>query len=529
MGEQQPVRIIDLWDVRIRVGTVRFGVWTTIALCTSGVIYCLLSWDRPNRRVMVILLAAALATSLVITLLDAEAIVRSRWREYFFLSWSLIDIAFIATLVALDGGAKSAFAGVYFLPLVFAALSYPLPLVWPICLLDVAAALIVGAVVGNPDWMYLGFFSAVLGCTGLLCVWHARDNEKQRRDLARISRTDSLTDSLNRRGFEERLDAELGESGRAGRALTLLLIDLDDFKRVNDTLGHAAGDELLCWVVTTVRAALRPIDAIGRLGGDEFAVLLPGAARADALEVAARIRDSLAERIAATMGLATFPLDGADREELHQRADAELYAAKHGSKLIPGPIARDLGWAATLAQTVDRRATPPEDHSSEVARHATGIARRMRWDGEELSLLGIAGMLHDVGKVSLPDRILRGPDPLTHEERDQHIRAHPLVGAELVSRVDGLGPAVAWIRHSHENWDGSGYPDGLRGEAIPLGSRILHVADAYASMTGRRSYRDSLSAEAALEELHELAGIHFDPACVDALAAHLSGSAEEAA
>jgi HD-GYP domain-containing protein (c-di-GMP phosphodiesterase class II) len=88
---------------------------------------------------------------------------------------------------------------------------------------------------------------------------------------------------------------------------------------------------------------------------------------------------------------------------------------------------------------------------------------------------------------------------------------------------------VAWIRHSHENWDGSGYPDGLRGEAIPLGSRILHVADAYASMTGRRSYRDSLSAEAALEELHELAGIHFDPACVDALAAHLSGSAEEAA
>src|SRR5262245_8808341 len=164
MGEQQPVRIIDRWDVRIRVGTVRFGVWTTIALCIAGTAYCLLSWDSPNRNVMVILLAAALATSLVITLLDAEAIVRSRWREYFFLSWSVVDIAFIATLVALDGGAKSAFAGVYFLPLVFAALSYPLPLVWPICLLDVAAALIVGAVVGNPDWMYLGFFSAVLGC-----------------------------------------------------------------------------------------------------------------------------------------------------------------------------------------------------------------------------------------------------------------------------------------------------------------------------------------------------------------------------
>jgi HD-GYP domain-containing protein (c-di-GMP phosphodiesterase class II) len=229
------------------------------------------------------------------------------------------------------------------------------------------------------------------------------------------------------------------------------------------------------------------------------------------------------------MGLATFPLDGADREELHQRADAELYAAKHGSKLLPhGPITRDLGWAASLAQTVDRRATPPDDHSSEVARYATGIARRLGWDGEELSLLGLAGMLHDVGKVTLPDRILRGPDALTSVEHDQHVRAHPVIGAELVSRVDGLGPAVAWIRHSHEHWDGSGYPDGLRGEAIPLGSRILHVADAFASMTGRRSYRDSLSRDAALDELQRTAGTQFDPTCVDALEAHLSGSAEAA-
>jgi diguanylate cyclase (GGDEF)-like protein len=124
-----------------------------------------------------------------------------------------------------------------------------------------------------------------------------------------------------------------------------VVIDLDDFKRVNDTRGHAAGDELLCWVVTTVAVALRPFDAVGRLGGDEFAVLLPGAARPDALEVAARIREALAERISATMGLATFPVDGADREELHQRADAELYAAKHGSKLLPTPSAPRLGVA----------------------------------------------------------------------------------------------------------------------------------------------------------------------------------------
>jgi diguanylate cyclase (GGDEF)-like protein len=529
MDPQRPIRIVDLSDIRIRVATVRFGIWTTAGVCGFGIAYCFASWSSPNRTLMVILLLAAIASALAIGTLDAERIVRSSWREPFFLAWSVLDIAFIATLEALDGGARSPIVGIYFLPLVFAALSYPLPLVWPIALLDVAAALIVGAVASNPDWIYLGFYAATLGCTACLCVWQARDHEKQRKDLAQISRTDSLTDSLNRRGFEERLDAELGESGRGGRPLTLLLIDLDDFKAVNDTLGHAAGDELLCWVVNTVRGTLRPFDAIGRLGGDEFAVLLPGAARADALEVAARVREVLAERISATIGLATFPVDGTDREELHQRADAELYGAKHGSKFVmDGGGLRDLTWAAALAQTVDRRATPVDDHSSAVARYAAAIARRLGWESEELSLLGLAGMLHDVGKVSLPDRILHGPDLITCEEHDQHVRAHPVIGAELVSRVEGLGPAVAWIRHSHENWDGSGYPDGLSGEEIPPGSRIIHVADAYASMTSKRSYRDGMSRDAAMEELQRQAGTQFDPACVEALESHLSGSTEPA-
>jgi len=528
MSQLEPVRIVDLWDVRLRMATIRFGVWVSIAVCSVGSAYCFFTWQHPNRTLMLGLLGAALMSGFAIGLLDAEKIVRSRWREPFFLTWSLVDIAFIATLEALDGGARSPLAAVYFLTLIFAALSYPLPAVWAISMLDVAAALTVGAVIGNPDWTYLGFFAATLGCTAVLCVWQARNHETQRRDLAQISRTDPLTGSLNRRGFEERLDAELGESIRAGRPLTLVLIDLDDFKGVNDTHGHAAGDELLCWVVTTIGAALRPFDAIGRLGGDEFAVLLPGAARADALEVAARVRHTLSSRIAATMGVASFPVDGAEREELHRRADAELYASKHGSKLLPGPAPRDLRWAASLVETVDRRATPPDDHSSQVARYATAIARRMGWDGEQLSMLGLAGMLHDVGKVALPDRILRGPELLTPQEHDRHVRSHPLVGAELVSRVEGLGPAVSWIRHSHENWDGSGYPDGLSGEAIPLGSRILHVADAFASMTGRRAYRGSASAEVALEELQLGAAMQFDPACVRALEAHLSGSAEAA-
>jgi diguanylate cyclase (GGDEF)-like protein len=142
-----------------------------------------------------------------------------------------------------------------------------------------------------------------------------------------------------------------------------VLLDLDDFKVVNDTRGHAAGDELLCWVVSTIQSALRPFDAVGRLGGDEFAIVLPGAVRADALEVAARVRDALTEHVFAAMGVASYPIDGADREELHHRADAELYAAKHGSRFTAGPEPRDLGWAALLPPTLDRRMSPAEDHS----------------------------------------------------------------------------------------------------------------------------------------------------------------------
>jgi len=528
MGQHEPVRIVDLSDVRLRVGTVRFGVWVTAAVCSVGIAYASATWQSPHRVPIVALLAAALTSAFVIGALDAERIVRSRWREVFFVSWSLLDIAFVAGMESLDGGSRSPMALIYFLPIVFAALSYPLLAVWAIALIDVATCVGVGALAGDPDWYYLGFFAATLGCTATLCVWQARHHDAQRRDLALMSRTDPLTGALNRRGFEERLDAELGESVRSGRPLTLVLLDLDDFKVINDTHGHAAGDDLLCWVVTTIQAALRPFDAVGRLGGDEFAIALPGAARGDALEVAARVREALAEGVSATIGIATFPIDGADREELHQRADADLYAAKHGAKLTFGAAPRDLGWAASLAQTVDRRMTPAEDHSSAVARYATAIARQLGWNGEELSLLGMAGMLHDVGKVAVPDRILVGAGALTSEEHDLHVRSQPELGAELVSRVEGLEPAVAWIRHANENWDGSGYPDGLSGEAVPLGSRILHVADAFASMTGRRSYRAPVSIEAALEELTRNAGTQFDPACVDALTAHLSGSAEAA-
>jgi diguanylate cyclase (GGDEF)-like protein len=177
-------------------------------------------------------------------------------------------------------------------------------------------------------------FGACLTLTSVLCVWQSRIQSRMRGELARASRTDPLTGSLNRRGLEEILDMEIEIAReRAGR-FGLVVLDLDHFKEVNDRFGHGAGDELLRWTVLTMRCALGPCDAVGRLGGDEFAVLLRHADRADAALTARRFRQGLAERIGATTGVACFPADGATREELHHHADADLYSAKRARPIL---------------------------------------------------------------------------------------------------------------------------------------------------------------------------------------------------
>jgi putative nucleotidyltransferase with HDIG domain len=263
------------------------------------------------------------------------------------------------------------------------------------------------------------------------------------------------------------------------------------------------------------------MDSLGRLGGDEFAILVPGAGAADARDVADRVRDALAERVSVSAGVASFPADGVDRDSLHRHADADLYAAKNGRAAGTRGPSRDLSFAAALASAVNLRMAVPDEHSSAVSHYAYAIAERLGFSDVELAMLRLAAILHDVGKVSVPARILRKPGPLTGDEFE-HVKAHPAAGAEIVAHVDGLSPVAHWIRHSHEHVDGSGYPTGLRGEAIPLASRVLLVADAFDAMTSTRPYGTPLPPEVALEELRLGAGRQFDARCVDALAEHLA-------
>ena len=234
----------------------------------------------------------------------------------------------ITALCACDGGSNTPIAGLFFLPLAFAALFYPLKLAAPVVGLTVAMYVGVAMLVGDPDGPTVGFFTAVLAMIGLLCAWAALEQERRQAELGRLSRTDALTGALNRRGFDERFDAELASAQRSGTQLALVVLDLDGFKRVNDTYGHAAGDELLCWVVTQLDEVVRPADSIGRLGGDEFAIVLPGTDCHGAEAIATRMTGVLARRIAVTSGIACFPEQGPDGEGLYRIADARLYEAK---------------------------------------------------------------------------------------------------------------------------------------------------------------------------------------------------------
>jgi diguanylate cyclase (GGDEF)-like protein len=353
-------------------------------------------------------------------------------------------------------------------------------------------------------------------------------------DAARdLAARDPLTGLLNHRSFHETLDASV--EGGAERA-SVVVIDLDDFKRVNDEDGHSAGDLLLQGVARVLGEACGPRDLAFRVGGDEFALVLRGcdeeAAVATARRVCAEI-GALDPRTGASAGVAAVDsAGGAAKGELLAEADRRLYSAKVGdlgaratraaSDAFAGAAAVEVLAAAMAAHDGDTA-----DHSDEVACLADRVAARAGAGAHERRVIGQAARVHDIGKLAVPPEILRKPGPLTPAEWGL-IREHPRRGAEIPRQARGLEDLAAVVVAAHERWDGAGYPDGLAGEAIPLGARVIAVCDAYHAMTSDRPYRAALPHEAAIEELHRCVGSQFDPAAVRALVDEL-GEARAAA
>jgi diguanylate cyclase (GGDEF)-like protein len=365
----------------------------------------------------------------------------------------------------------------------------------------------------------------------------------------RLALTDPLTGLGNHRSFQERLQRELVNAEADLEPFTLCMIDIDDFKRINDLYGHPTGDRVLA----QVGGRLRQNGEAFRLGGDEFALLLPGFSAEQGQTAAAAVLDRIATlelpdvgSVTASAGVAGFPRQAFDRDELIRLADSALYWAKeHGKnrvhvyrpdvvelaelrRLARGPDrAARFRAAASLAKAVDARDTYTGSHSTRVAELGAWIAQRLGLDQEQIELTRLAGSLHDLGKLAIPEEILRKPGPLAPPER-LILERHPQIGHRMLESL-GVDPVADWVLHHHERWDGTGYPDRLRREEIPLGARIIFVADAYDAMTSDRAYRGRLTPRAAVEELERCAGSQFDPTIVDVFSRELVGRTTVAA
>jgi diguanylate cyclase (GGDEF)-like protein len=359
--------------------------------------------------------------------------------------------------------------------------------------------------------------------------------DEARRVAERASDTDLLTGLANRRSFARTLDAAV--AGAAIAPFGLIVLDVDRFKRTNDTFGHQAGDDVLVGVVARMRASCPTGAVLGRWGGEEFTVLLPGVRREDELRsIADDIRLVMrAEKITTWSGeIATtvscgcvLSTGGRSADELLHEADAAMLRAKQTGR-DRTLLARDassarvedkpelLQLAESLAQAAGIREGVSEPHSGEVAELAGHIAGVLDLPPATVLRCRLAGWLHDVGKVAIPDRVLAKPGPLDEEERAL-MMTHAAFGADLVARTPGIAESAGAVRHHHERWDGGGYPDGLAGSDIPIEARIVAAADTWNAMTQDRVYRPALDFDAAVAELLRTAGSQLDPVVAKAL------------
>lgn len=374
--------------------------------------------------------------------------------------------------------------------------------------------------------------------------------------------TDGLTGLPNHRAMMDQLDKELERVRRFDRPLSLLFFDADRFKRINDAHGHGVGDIVLRQIGERAVRILRGGDTVGRFGGEEFVLLLPETDEDGAKTVAERLRSAIAsEPIASDMvagglvatvsvGVATYPADGCSVQELLHQADQAMYLAKLLGRnqvrtasetrrlgtdlelmtLLQQEGNRDAGerkettledlretytlrMIYSLMSLLERRDLGMSQHAFVVSDLATAIAQTMQIEPAQVSRIGLAALLHDIGKVAVPDVILQKAGRLSQHERSL-LREHAELGAQILEASPFLQDLVPAVRYHHEWWNGNGYPHRLAGEAIPLAARIIAVAEAYDAMQRNRPYQSGRTAEEAAGELSRCAGTQFDPAVI---------------
>lgn len=352
--------------------------------------------------------------------------------------------------------------------------------------------------------------------------------------------TDQLTGLPGHAAFHARLRSAFDAAAAEGEPLALVVLDLDHFKEINDAFGHPVGDQVLRAVAQELAVTARPDDVVARVGGEEFAWLMSRADCDRAFDATERLRTSIEGASIGPVRTVTISAGVCDTNsadspgELFRLADGALYWAKnHGRNLTAryAPhIIEELSeeeraarlerlmvikTVRALARAVDAKDPNTRRHSERVGEVAQAIAAELGWDTASCADLYDAALVHDVGKIGVPDAVLFKEGRLSDEEREQ-MRQHPLLGARMLAGVLS-GPQVSWVRGHHERLDGQGYPDGLAGEDIPVGARILALADSWDAMTSRRSYSEPRSIVEALAECHACCDTQFCPDAVGAL------------
>lgn len=364
-------------------------------------------------------------------------------------------------------------------------------------------------------------------------------------ELTRLSSTDGLTGLYNHREFQKRLEEEIGRASRYASPLSLLMIDIDYFKKVNDTYGHPSGDTILRSIGAIILQELRISDLAARYGGEEMTVILPETGSSNAFTFAERIREKIHEfpmtvlagetvHVTVSIGVASFPGDANDREGLIDTADQALYFAKEKGRnrtilygeTIKAFLEKEPVKAETLmeqaeewlfkdlATSVEARLPFRRGHFNAVTRTALQIARSLQFGDEEIKELRIASTLYGVGALNIPANILLKQGALTQEEWDV-VKKIPDLSVQLLTKILKIQNVLPAIRHHHEHYDGTGYPSGLKGEEIPLMARIISVVDAYHAMTTATPYRRKMTHEEAMGVLKDNSGTQFDPNIVE--------------
>ena len=409
-----------------------------------------------------------------------------------------------------------------------------------------AAYLAVLVATAPPDVVAAGWLTLVailFPAAGLLRA--VRDGVTQLVNrLSEAAQTDTLTGLKNRLALDRELQTEVERALQSGEPLSVVIGDLDYFKSVNDRLGHQAGDEALVRAAQVLLRYRRAGDTIARTGGEEFTILLPGATEHEAYLVSERMRTAVEREFVSdpavltfSFGIATYPDHGFTADSVLEAADQALYAAKALGRnrcVIVNPeisaiFAPEAGRGAdevqlatlvSLAEALDLRDTGTSDHSWTVGRYCGLIAAELGLPPERVKRIEVAGVLHDIGKIGLPDAILQKPGPLGKTELAE-IRTHPEIGAQILNSR-GLEDVREWVLAHHERPDGKGYPCGLPDAEIPLEAKILAVADAYEAMTADRVYRPGIDERAARAELLRCSGDQFDSRVVAAFLAVLN-------